>query len=135
LSVKVRRRTEELEKSYEQLKQVNRQLQSHNKVQKEFIDVATHHLRTPIQPTILGCRIKDRDQSELLEVIIRNAKRLRQLAENILDLSKIDSDRLTLEKAEFNLVGVIEGATKEYQTPIQEYDMTFPSTLLSVEPF
>ena len=49
-------------------------------MQKEFINVAAHELRTPIQPIlgiteVLKSRIKDKDQSESLDVLIRNAKR------------------------------------------------------------
>ncbi len=53
-------------------------------MQKEFINIAAHELRTPIQP-ILGLseivrdKIKDRDQMELLDIIIRNTKRLKNL--------------------------------------------------------
>src|ERR671939_553502 len=58
----------------------------------EFINVAAHELRTPIQPIIgLGealrskNRLKAEEYEEYLDVIIRNAKRLQQLADDILD--------------------------------------------------
>jgi two-component system, OmpR family, sensor histidine kinase VicK len=85
------------------------QLKINDKMQKEFINVAAHELRTPIQP-ILGLadilRSKETDggqEAEYLDVIIRNAKRLQRLTENILDISRIESKSLDLKKESFNL--------------------------------
>jgi signal transduction histidine kinase len=88
----VKRRTRELEKSNEQLK-------AQDKMEKEFINIAAHELRTPIQPILalsefLGSEIKDSKQHQLLDVISRNAKRLQRLAEDILDVSRIESHNL-----------------------------------------
>ena len=84
------------------------QLKIHDKMQKAFINVAAHELRTPIQP-ILGLAevlqhgIKDTHQIHLTDVIIRNAKRLQRLTEDILDVTKIESQSLQLNKEQFNL--------------------------------
>ena len=84
------------------------QLKIHDKMQKEFINVAAHELRTPIQP-ILGLAevlqhgIKDTHLIHLTDVIIRNAKRLQRLTEDILDVTKIESQSLQLNKEQFNL--------------------------------
>lgn len=73
------------------------QLKVHDKMQKEFIDIAAHELRTPIQP-ILGLtgvlrsrKVRDREEEELMDVIIRNARRLQRLTEDILDITRIES--------------------------------------------
>jgi signal transduction histidine kinase len=49
----VQRRTTELYESNKQLRQANEQLKDHEKIQRDFINVAAHELRTPVQP-ILG---------------------------------------------------------------------------------
>jgi signal transduction histidine kinase len=102
---------QKLSKMYEQLK-------THDRMQKEFIDIAAHELRTPIQP-ILGLtgellrsnssidRRSAAEQDELLDVIMRNAKRLHRLADDILDVTKIESESLSLKKEFFNLNDVI----------------------------
>ena len=94
------------------------QLKAHDKMQKEFINIAAHELRTPIQP-ILGLtgellrsnNSRDKrsaaSQNELLDVIMRNARRLDRLAEDILDITKIESESLNLKKEFFNLNDVI----------------------------
>jgi two-component system, OmpR family, sensor histidine kinase VicK len=92
------------------------QLKIHDKMQQEFINVAAHELRTPIQP-ILGLadilRSKELDggqEAEYLDVIIRNAKRLQRLTEDILDISRIESKSLDLKKESFNLSEMILNA-------------------------
>jgi signal transduction histidine kinase len=117
LDRQVKRRTKELEESYENLK-------AHDKMQKEFINIAAHELRTPIQPIIsssdvLLSKIKDSKHHELLEIVSRNANRLRRLAEDILDVSKIESHNLLLHKEQFNINDIIENIVQGYQNQIQ----------------
>jgi len=102
----------ELAEAYEQLEAANEQLKVHDKMQKDFINVASHELRTPIQPIlglseVLHAKIKDTEQRQLLDIINRNAKRLQRLTENILDVTKMESQSLKLNKERFNLNDVI----------------------------
>jgi two-component system, OmpR family, sensor histidine kinase VicK len=94
------------------------QLKAYSIAQKEFINIAAHELRTPIQPIlglseVLHDKIKDTKQIELLDAIIRNAKRLQRLTENILDVSKIESQSLKLNRERFNLNDVITNVIDE----------------------
>lgn len=99
------------------------QLKIHSKMQKEFINIAAHELRTPIQPIlglseILRSKIREDDyeQKELLDTVIRNAKRLQRLADDILDVTKIDSQSLKLNNTQyFNLNDIIINALADYQ--------------------
>ena len=97
-------REEIIRSQYEKLKESD-------KMKVQFINVAAHELRTPIQP-ILGLsefirpKINDKDR-EYVDVIIRNAKRLQRLTENILDVTKIESQSLKLDKERFNLNDII----------------------------
>ena len=119
LNKQVQTRTKELEKSNENLKIANEQLNVHDKMQKEFINTAAHELRTPIQ-IILGAieaftdTSKNDKQKELSNIIIRNAERLRKLAEDILDVTKIESNSLDLKKETFDLNSLIKDILKEY---------------------
>jgi len=74
----------------------------------EFINVATHELRTPVQPIlglseVLRSKIKDTKQLELLDIITRNAKRLQRLTDGILDVTEIESQSLKLNKEKFDI--------------------------------
>ena len=89
------------------------QLKINDKMQKEFINVAAHELRTPIQPilglseVLLSKEGNIEEYKEFLNVISRNAKRLQRLTEDILDVTKIESQSLKLNKQTFNLRNVI----------------------------
>ena len=117
LDKQVKRRTKELENSNEQLK-------AHDKIQSEFINIAAHELRTPIQPIlssseILQSKIKDSKHYELLDIVRRNAVRLRRLSEDILDVSRIESRSLSLHKEQFNINDIIENVVQGYRSQIQ----------------
>lgn len=93
-------------------------------MQKEFINVAAHELRTPIQPIlglaeVLKSRIKDKDQSESLDVLIRNAKRLQRLSQDILDVTMIESRMLKLNKEKLDLNELIANTVKEQIQQLQ----------------
>jgi signal transduction histidine kinase len=100
---------EELKESKEKLETTNEQLKLHDKMQKEFINIAAHELRTPVQPIlglsdVLLSKKGDIEQyKELLDAIVRNAKRLQRLTENILDVTRIESHSLQLKKERFSL--------------------------------
>jgi signal transduction histidine kinase len=120
LESEVRVRTVQLDKTNEGLERANEQLRRHDKLQKEFINTAAHELRTPIQPILglsdlLSSQIKDPKQIGIMKVISRNAKRLHRLAEDMLDVSKIESDSLTLKRSQFNLTSLIQDVIKEYR--------------------
>jgi len=95
---------------YEQLKEAHEQLKAHDRMQRDFINIAAHELRTPIQP-ILGLaesarsKIKSEDTElmQFLDVISRNAKRLHRLTEDILDVTRIESHSLILKEEPLNL--------------------------------
>ncbi|MGA6922989.1 MAG: HAMP domain-containing sensor histidine kinase [Nitrososphaeraceae archaeon] len=93
-------------------------LKAYSKMQREFINNAAHELRTPIQP-ILGIteilrfggeldKIGGKQKlNESLDIILRNARRLSELADNVLSVSLIESQSLKLEKELFNLNSII----------------------------
>ncbi|MGI9011822.1 MAG: sensor histidine kinase [Nitrososphaeraceae archaeon] len=108
-----------LRENNEILNQQYKKVKESEKMKEEFINIAAHELRTPIQP-ILGLtdiiypKIKDKEQRELLNIIIRNAKRLKRLTDNLLDTTKIESQSLKLNKEKFNLNILISEILKDY---------------------
>ena len=68
-------------------------------MQKDFINIAAHELRNPIQPIlalteILRNKATDNEQRELLDVVVRSVKKLKQLTEDVLDVTRIESQSL-----------------------------------------
>jgi signal transduction histidine kinase len=107
----------ELKKSNEQLESANEQLKIHDKMQKEFINIASHELKTPTQ-AILGTsgllQYYPEKRDELIETIRRNAKRLQTLISDILDVTRIESQTLQLEKERFNIYELLSDVVNEY---------------------
>ena len=113
---------------YEQVKESNKQqeilikkLQLHDTLQEEFINVAAHELRTPVQP-ILGLTdiLENKNGNieqykEIISVIGRNARRLKHLTEDILDVSRIEGNSLELRNEVFDLVSIINGLLDDYR--------------------
>jgi len=151
----VRERTEKIEKSIvelkekeEALKESNRQLVSVNeklnlqsRIQKDFINITAHELRTPIVPIITLCELlykkimnenkipmnqskENTKKEEFLKVILRNAYRLYQLTQDILDVTKIESQILRLNKELIQLNEIIENVVNDYKdnTNRKRYD-------------
>ncbi len=98
---------------YQQLKDANEKLKVQDMMQKDFINIAVHELRNPIQPIIgltefLKNKTTDKKQQEIFDIIDRNAKRLLKLSEDVLDISRIESHSLSLNKENFNLNEMIQ---------------------------
>jgi signal transduction histidine kinase len=124
LDNEVKRRTKELETANEQLSLSNEKLNLRDKAQKEFINVAAHELRTPIQPIIslsdiLLHKITDGESRELIDAIFKSAKRLQRLSQDILDITRIESGLLGLSKERFDLTEVISNTVDEYRNQVK----------------
>ncbi len=119
---------------YEQLKEAFIRLQMHEKMQKEFINTAAHELRTPIQP-ILGLtqivrgKTKDKEHIELLDIVIKNTKKLKKLAEDILDVSRIESNSLNLNKEHFTINEIIYDNINNYKNNTDTENIKFETIL------
>jgi signal transduction histidine kinase len=105
-----------------ELKEANEQLKAHDKMQKEFINIAAHELRTPTQAVLGYSEIlqhKSHDSSnkkgELVSAIHRNAARLQRLTNDILDITRIESQTLRLNKEKFNLNDVLLHIVTDYK--------------------
>jgi two-component system sensor histidine kinase VicK len=99
-------------------------LKSHEKMQKEFINIAAHELRTPTQ-AILGyaelsqMQGSNVNKDEALSKIVKNAERLQRLTEDILDVTRIESQTLKLDKRKFDLRDMAASVLDDYRNRIQ----------------
>ncbi len=107
----------------------NRQLKNHDKMQKEFINVAAHELRTPIMPILGEAQYIERQfmaskplvavDNEQVESIMRNARRLVRLASDILDVTRIESKSLLLNKEPFDLDLLIQSVLEDTKNALR----------------
>jgi signal transduction histidine kinase len=109
------------------LREANEQLTIHDKLQREFINIAAHELRTPLQP-ILGLsqilESKLGERNEEMKVIARNARRLERLAQDILDVSRIESGALSLNIQTIDLDEVISSVIIDYRNNLADVSRT-----------
>ncbi len=133
-----------LMKSNELLEDANEQLKVHDKMQKEFINIAAHELKTPIMPILGEVEIIEEDldpktktvkvEEEQIQLIIRNAKRLDRLASDILDVTKIESNSLKLEKTYFNLNDILSNSIRDIQNQVSSEDVGTKNIKIFYEP-
>ncbi len=117
---------QDLKESTKQLELAYEQLKISDKMQGEFISAAAHELRTPIQPIISSVGIIRSRMGNLevqgiedsLNMITRNAERLSQLSSDILDVTKIESNSLDLEKEQLNLNEILLNTIEKHRKQI-----------------
>ncbi|HEY0579093.1 MAG TPA: histidine kinase dimerization/phospho-acceptor domain-containing protein, partial [Candidatus Nitrosocosmicus sp.] len=120
---------QEIKESNENLKMVNEKLEVKDKVLNEFIHITAHELKNPIQPILGFSQIVktmmeqiekdhiDKDQIfNLLDIIIRNARNLQMLSDEILDIAKIETNSLYLKKEFFSLKELLQIIVEEYKS-------------------
>jgi two-component system sensor histidine kinase VicK len=123
---------------------INEQMHQLERVQKEFINIAAHELRTPVTPiliiaTALKSELEDygkgqdnngtnessnyvKIRKKDFSIIVRSALRLKQLTDDILDVARIESRTLQINKQKFNISEVIDKAVKEH-TKLQSMEI------------
>jgi two-component system, OmpR family, sensor histidine kinase VicK len=114
---------EQLTQSNEHLALANEQLKIHDRMQREFINIASHEMKTPTQ-AILGMsgllKYYPERRDELIEIIQRNAKRLQALTSDILDVTRIESQTLKLENERFNIFDLVSEVVDDHRERIKD---------------
>lgn len=131
---------EEVIEANKRLASANEQLKARDKMQQEFINIAAHELRTPLQPIVGAIDLIRLQQSatmqpqldeggemiaeaageysEEIEIIFRNVKRLQRLSEDILDVTRIESGSFRLNRERFDLNEKVRNIVAEMQDAI-----------------
>jgi two-component system, OmpR family, sensor histidine kinase VicK len=104
---------------------LNEELKVHDKMQSEFINIAAHELRTPIQSILgysellKGFELQKEDESKnvlhLITPILKNAQRLEKLANDILDVTRIENNQLKLNLEQFNLIDLVADIVQDFK--------------------
>jgi signal transduction histidine kinase len=126
----------QLKVSNQQIALANEQLKIHDRMQKQFINVAAHELKTPTQG-ILGfsdlLKRYPEKREEITEAICRNAMRLQRLINDILDVTKIESQNLRLNKEQLNLNTLISSVVEDHGEKVNEVGKSIVKILVSFE--
>jgi len=101
----------------------NEQLKVHDKMQREFINIASHEMKTPTQAILGYSKLIQRHpekREEMIQAISRNATRLQRLTNDILDVTRIESQSLRLNLERFNLNDVISDVVEDYRSELEK---------------
>jgi signal transduction histidine kinase len=119
LDKEVKKRTKQLEDANDLLATANEKLRKQDKIQNEFINIAAHELRTPLQPIIGFSSYALRgkvDINHALNVIHKHAKRLMAMATDLLVITRIETgnfpykmERLRINDLIFRVINNILG--------------------------
>ena len=104
-------------------RKLNEELIKTGKMQEEFINVASHELRTPTQAVLAYSQLVQKHPEkteEMIQAIYRNAKRLQRLTNDILDVTKIESKTFKLNKTHFSLNDLLSSVVDEYKENIDK---------------
>jgi signal transduction histidine kinase len=128
LSGIVKSKTAELEQANLSLQEAVEQLKDHDRMQREFINVAAHELRTPTQ-AIIGYSdlfyLRPESREESIKAISRNAERLESLTRDILDVTRIEGNRLDLNKEKFDISEVVASAIDDTKRRVDDSNIKF----------
>jgi signal transduction histidine kinase len=117
----VRRRTQALAESEAQLLKTNEELQRLYMMKQDFVSIAAHELRTPLTSMVGYLELVQEGRfGKLPKAFVRpmasvhrNALRLRRLVEDMLDVSRIESDRMSLKQSDCSLGTICEAVVDE----------------------
>jgi two-component system, OmpR family, sensor histidine kinase VicK len=101
------------------------ELKRTDSMQREFINIASHEMKTPTQAIMGFSEMLDQypdRRVEMTEAIKRNAKRLHKLTNDILDVSRIESQNLRLNKEKVNINEKISNVVNDIKNQIHNPD-------------
>ena len=114
------------DKSIKALEKAIEELKYKDQLKNEFINIAAHEMKTPIQPIIALAEVIQQEgihniekNREFLDIIFRNSRRLLQISEDVLDVARIESGSFSLNKEKININELITDILKEYRQKIQ----------------
>ena len=102
---------------------LNEELKRADKMQKEFINIASHELRTPTQAILSYSELLQKHperREEMIQALSRNAARLQRLTDDILDVTRIESETLMLKIEPLNIGDLISDIIEDYRNQIEK---------------
>ncbi len=136
----------ELERLRHELTNSNRELAESDRRKTEFIAILAHELRNPLAPIVTSLELyrlhagpSDAVVHKAWEVIDRQVRQLRRLVDDLLDVSRITSDKIELRKASVTLEELVEQAVSTSRPSIERaghelhVELTEPTARLHVD--
>lgn len=108
-----------------------------DELKSEFISSVSHELRTPITSVLMATELLGKEipgkvnkkQKEMLEIILEDGNRLKNLINDILDLSRLDSRKVELELEPNNVSSIADSAIKMFEIQVKEQQIDIIKTI------
>jgi PAS domain S-box-containing protein len=107
-------------------------LEELNRLKNDFVSNVSHELRTPLASIIGFSETIDSDRSMSDEmrivfnqIILSEAKRLSNLINDVLDISRIEEGKISLSKSELNIIELVQPLVQQYKKRIEEKGIVF----------
>ncbi|AIC14285.1 sensor histidine kinase [Nitrososphaera viennensis] len=126
----VSKQDEKISNQLAELTAANERLKEQDVIKDEFINIAAHELRTPVLPIVLSAEnlADSMPDNDNIRIILRNANRITKLTNDILDVSRIESNTFKLQKQKTNIKRLIEEVIQDAQLKIpkgQDVEIVF----------
>jgi len=130
LESRVRQRTFDLEKANQELKIAKEHAEDASRAKSAFLANMSHEIRTPMNAILgfselLKSEIKDRTLQKYLQGILVSGKSLLTLINDILDISKIESGKLSIEQSPVHLPFLLKEVQLAFDNKINEKNLEF----------
>jgi len=112
-------------------KKVEDELKKSERLKTEFMNIAAHELKSPVTPIkgYLDLIISDTGSSgkirDWAKISQRNAERLLRLVNDILDVSRLDTDTMRFNMEKLNSVEILEEVVEDMKAAIEQKDLEF----------
>jgi signal transduction histidine kinase/CheY-like chemotaxis protein/HPt (histidine-containing phosphotransfer) domain-containing protein len=130
--------TDSLNKSHDEKDQVvdqllnaNKNLEAATRAKSAFLANMSHEIRTPLTAIIgFGDYLKETDitisdRSKAIDSIVQNGAHLQQIINDILDLSKVEAEKLEIERIEVSLFELLKHIETLIGIQTEEYGLTY----------
>ena len=132
-----RRMTKELEKANQFLQHAQEELKEVDKSKEEFSAMITHELKTPLVPIIGYCKMLktsmlgklNEEEADAIEVIEKNAKSLEELIGDIMDIHKLDIDKMKFRFENLSLSEFFANLDSSYKKVLKDKGIEFITKL------
>ncbi|SFM80647.1 sensor histidine kinase [Methanolobus profundi] len=131
LEKEVDEKTQELKESNESLRAANRKLKELDRLKTEFLSIVSHELKTPLTAMKTssefllendGCGLQLKEK--MLDIIIRNIDRQSRMVDDLLDISRIESDRMKFHREPVEIENTIKVSLEVLASSLKKKDMT-----------
>lgn len=125
---------DEIGEMVDAINEMSMKISQYEKTQTEFISSVSHELRTPLTAitgwgeTLMYDETLDKDTRRGIEIILKEARRLTKMVEELLEFTRMQDGRFTLNIEQMDVVAELEDSIFAYRELLKQEDMQIEYT-------